>query len=44
MSNNYVCYHLHTMDSLLDSCTSYKDYIDYSVQLGQKAIAFTEHG
>lgn len=21
---NYVCYHLHTMDSLLDSCTSYK--------------------
>ena len=42
--NNYVCYHLHTMDSLLDSCTSYKDYIDYAVELGQKAIGFSEHG
>ena len=42
--NNYVTYHLHTMDSLLDSCTSYKDYIDYAVELGQSAIAFTEHG
>ena len=42
--NNYVTYHLHTMDSLLDSCTNYKDYIDYAIELGQKAIAFTEHG
>lgn len=42
--NNYVCYHLHTEQSLLDSCTNYKDYIDKCVQLGQKAIAFTEHG
>ena len=42
--NNYVCYHLHTMNSLLDSCTSYKDYIDYAVELGQKAIGFSEHG
>ena len=42
--NNYVCYHLHTMDSLLDSCTNYKDYIDYAVELGQKAIGFSEHG
>ena len=42
--NNYVTYHLHTMDSLLDSCTSYKDYIDYAVELGQKAIGFSEHG
>ena len=42
--NNYICYHLHTMDSLLDSCTSYKDYIDYAVELGQKAIGFSEHG
>lgn len=42
--NNYVTYHLHTMDSLLDSCTSYKEYIDYAVSLGQTAICFTEHG
>ena len=42
--NNYVAYHVHTMDSLLDSATSYKEYIDYAVSLGQKAIGFTEHG
>lgn len=42
--NNYVVYHLHTEQSLLDSCTNYKDYIDRAVELGQKAIAFTEHG
>lgn len=42
--NNYVVYHLHTEQSLLDSCTNYKDYVDRSVELGQKAIAFTEHG
>ena len=42
--NNYVVYHLHTEQSLLDSCTNYKDYVDRAVKLGQKAIAFTEHG
>lgn len=42
--NNYICYHLHTEQSLPDSCTNYKDYVDYAVQLGQNAIAFTEHG
>ena len=42
--NNYVVYHLHTEQSLLDSCTNYKDYVDKAVELGQKAIAFTEHG
>ena len=41
---NYVCYHLHTEDSLLDSCTNYKLYVDKAKELGQKAIAFTEHG
>ena len=41
---NYVTYHLHSQDSLLDSCTSYKDYIDYAASLGQTAICFTEHG
>lgn len=44
MTNNYVVYHLHTMCSLLDSATSYQDYVDYAVSLGQKAICFTEHG
>ena len=42
--NNYVVYHLHTEQSLLDSRTNYKDYVDRAVELGQKAIAFTEHG
>lgn len=41
---NYVCYHLHTEDSLLDSCTNYKLYVDRAVELDQKAICFTEHG
>ena len=44
MTNNYVCYHLHSEDSLLDSCTNFKAYIDHAVSLGQKAICFTEHG
>ena len=44
MKNNYVVYHLHTEQSLLDSCTNYKDYIDKAKELGQNAIAFTEHG
>lgn len=42
--NNYVAYHVHTDLSLLDSVTDYKDYVDYAVSLGQKAIAFSEHG
>ena len=42
--DNYVCYHLHSTFSLLDSATQYKDYIDYAAELGQKAICFTEHG
>lgn len=42
--SNYVCYHLHTEDSLLDSCTNHKLYTDKAVELGQNAIAFTEHG
>lgn len=41
---NYTIYHLHTEDSLLDSCTNYKLYVDKAVELGQKAICFTEHG
>ena len=29
---------------MLDSATKFQDYIDRAVQLGQTAIAFTEHG
>ena len=43
-NKNYTVYHLHDEDSLLDSCTNYKLYIDKAVELGQKAIAFTNHG
>lgn len=28
----------------MDSCTNYKLYVDKAVELGQKAICFTEHG
>jgi DNA polymerase III subunit alpha len=41
---NYTVYHLHTENSLLDSCTNYKLYVDKAVELGQTAICFTEHG
>ena len=41
---NYVTYHLHSDLSLLDSCTKFEDYIAKAVELGQKAICFTEHG
>jgi len=44
MDNNYAAYHLHSDYSLLDSCTKFQDYVDKAVELGQKAICFTEHG
>lgn len=44
MGKDYVVYHLHTENSLLDSCTNFKLYVDKAVELGQKAICFTEHG
>lgn len=44
INNNYVVYHLHDECSLLDSCTNYKLYVDKAVELGQKAICFTNHG
>ena len=44
MGKNYVVYHLHSEVSLLDSVTNYRLYIDKAVELGQKAICFTEHG
>ena len=44
MTNNYVTYHLHSEDSLLDSCTNYKLYIDKAAGLSQRAMCVTEHG
>ena len=44
MQRNYVAYHVHDDCSLLDSCTKYTEYIDRAVELGQKAIAITNHG
>lgn len=41
---NYTAYHVHSDYSLLDSCTSFQSYVDRAVELGQKAIASTEHG
>lgn len=41
---NYTVYHLHDETSLLDSCTNFKLYVDKAVELGQTAIAFTNHG
>lgn len=44
MNNNYTVFHLHTELSLLDSATKFQDYIAKAVELGQTALAFTEHG
>lgn len=44
MSKNYTVYHLHTDLSLLDSATKYDKYVEKAVELGQTALAFTEHG
>lgn len=44
MNNNFVCYHTHSDYSLLDSCTKFEDYVNYAKELGQTAIASTEHG
>lgn len=44
MDNNYIVYHLHDDTSLNDSTTKYTAYVDKAVELGQKSIAFTNHG
>ena len=46
MSNekNYVVYHIHSDLSLLDSTTKFEDYVKKAYELGQTAIASTEHG
>lgn len=35
---------MHSQDSLLDSCTDFREYVDMAKSLGMKAIATTEHG
>lgn len=42
--NNYVAYHVHSDLSLLDSCTSYQEYIDLAAEQGMSAISISEHG
>ena len=42
--NTYINYHIHSDYSLLDSCTKFEDYANYAKELGQTAIASTEHG
>lgn len=44
MEDKLVVYHCHSHYSLLDSCTDFKAYVDRAVELGQPAIAFSEHG
>lgn len=44
MNDNYTIFHLHTELSLLDSATNYQAYVDRAAELGQTALAFTEHG
>lgn len=41
---NYTVTHIHSDDSLLDSVTNFKLYVDRAKELGQTAIATTEHG
>lgn len=41
---SFVCYHLHSDLSLLDSCSKFSEYVDLAKAQGMKAIASTEHG
>lgn len=42
-NENYVLYHCHSYYSLLDSCTSPEEYLEYASKLGMKAFCWTEH-
>lgn len=35
---------MHDENSLLDSCTKFKQYLDKAIELGQKSICITNHG
>jgi len=41
---SFVCYHLHSDLSLLDSCSKFSEYVDLAKAQGMNAIASTEHG
>ena len=40
----YLPFHTHDENSLLDSCTKFKQYLDKAIELGQNAICITNHG
>ena len=42
--SNMVQLHVHSDLSLCDSATKFKSYVDRAAELGQMAIASTEHG
>lgn len=42
--DTYTTIHCHSDDSLLDSCTKFKDYIELAKRDGCSALATTEHG
>lgn len=41
---NYIAYHVHSSLSLLDSTTSFQEYIERALELGQTALGISEHG
>ena len=41
---SYCVYHLHSHDSLLDSCSKFSEYVDLAVVNGMTSIGTTEHG
>lgn len=42
--NQFINLHVHSDLSLCDSVTKFNDYVDLAAELGQTAIASTEHG
>ncbi|MBE6842602.1 MAG: DNA polymerase III subunit alpha [Ruminococcus sp.] len=44
MESNFVHLHLHSEYSLLDGACRIKDIVDRASELGQKAVAITDHG
>lgn len=44
ITGTYTPIHVHSEDSLLDSCTRFSEYIDLMKNLGMNTIATTEHG
>lgn len=42
--SSYTVYHLHSDDSILDSCSKFSEYLALAEQQGMTSIAFAEHG